>query len=112
MNTPTRLIAALAIAATCAAAYAQTQQAAPNAASQPSTVAVTPETAKAANAQAVPRSDTATVVRTGPTVADKAGQMKADVKASANDALNADGTTVAATGTNGRAMRAPRTDRN
>lgn len=112
MNTLSTLVATFAVATIGSAAFAQTQQAAPNAASQPATVAVTPETAKAANAQAVPRSDTATVVRTGPSVMDKASQMKSDVKSSANDALGADGTTVASTGTNGRAMRAPRADRN
>ncbi|MGN7876755.1 hypothetical protein ACTJKJ_24640 [Roseateles sp. 22389] len=108
MNISTKLIAGLAVGITCAAASAQAQQAASNAASQPSTIGVTPETAKAANVQAVPRSDTATVVRTGPTVTDKASQMKS----SANDALATDGTTVAANGTNGPAMRAPRADRN
>lgn len=113
MNTTSRLIASLALAATCAAAFAQTTPATPAVpASQPATVGVTPEAARAANAQAVPRPDTATVVRTGPTAADKAGQLKSDMTSRANNALAADGTNVAATATTGNANRPPRADRN
>ena len=50
-----------------AAASASAQTAAPAAsASAPATLGVTPREAAAANQQAVPRSDTATVVRTAP----------------------------------------------
>lgn len=112
MNTPSRLAAGLMLAAAVATASAQTPQPLP--ASQPAPVAVTPETARAADAQAVPRSDTATVVRTGPTAADKTRQLKSDVKTSATEALAADGTPMAANHRGNKdstAMRAPRADR-
>lgn len=106
MNTTTRLAASLALAATCLAASAQTAPMAP--ASQPTAVGVAPDTARAANDAAVKRSDVATVVRTGPTAADKARQMKADTESK----MGADGTTVAARSTTDNANRAPRSDRN
>ena len=110
MNTISRFAAGFALAATCAAASAQTAPAVP--ASAPTAVAVTPETARAANEQAIPRSDVATVVRTGPTAADKARQAKSEVQSKAANALATEGTTVASGNTNGTAIRAPRTDRN
>ena len=110
MNTPTRFITGLALAAIGVAASAQTAPTAP--ASQLTAIAVTPETARAANDKAVQRSDVATVVRTGPTAADKARQVKSDVASKAADAMPADGTTVAANNTTGNGRRAARADRN
>lgn len=42
---------------------------------QPQAVGVSPQAASAAQRKAVPRSDTATVVRTGPSAADKASRI-------------------------------------
>jgi len=47
-------------------------------ASAPATVGVTPREAAAANQQAVPRSDTATVVRTAPSPAARASNAMSD----------------------------------
>ena len=110
MNTKTRFAAGLVLAAACAAVFAQTTPTV--AASQPTPVAVTAETARLANEKAIPRSDVATVVRTGPTAADKARQVKSDVQAKAADTMAADGTNVAANSSSGNANRPPRTDRN
>lgn len=114
MNTASRFAAGLVLATTCAVASAQTTPSAP--ASQPEAVGVSPETARAANEQAVKRSDVATVVKTGPTVADRARQAEANVDstvggtsttAGATGTSTADGTTMAA-----NTGRAPRADRN
>ena len=85
-----------------AAASALAQTAAPAAgASAPATLGVTPQEAATANRQAVPRSDTATVVRTAPSPAQRA-------------TTSMDGNTTA--GTAGTATtagtRAARADRN
>ena len=110
MNTTTRITAALAIAATSLAAFAQTTPAPATAASQPTTVGVTPEAARTANDKAVQRSDVATVVRTGPTAADRARQAGNRVDSAVQGATESGGTTVA--NANRNATLAPRVDRN
>lgn len=113
MNTTTRFAAGLALAASFSCAFAQ-DTAAPSA-SRPDAVATSAETAKAANDKAIKRSDTATVVRTGPTVAERARQAGDKVEAKVDDMTTSDGTTVAVND-NRRAGRdvalAPRADRN
>ncbi|MGM9482795.1 hypothetical protein ACS5PN_16495 [Roseateles sp. NT4] len=108
MNITSRFIAGFALAAACVAAFAQTSPAVP--ASQPTAVGVTPDTARAANEKAVPRSDVATVVRTGPTVADKARQAKPDAANAPSNTMANGGTTVAANASVNES-RAPRVDR-
>lgn len=110
MNTTARITAALTVAAASLAAFAQSTPTPATAASRPNAVGVTPETAKAANDQAIQRSDVATVVRTGPTAADRARQAGNKVESSMTDATNSDGTTVA--NANRNATLAPRVDRN
>ena len=66
-------------------------------ASQPSTaVAVQPKTAAVAADKAVPRSDVATVVRTGPSAADKAREMTGRPKPHAKQAKHPDQASSAA----------------
>lgn len=83
-------------------------------ASAPATVGVTPQEAATATQQAVPRSDTATVVRTAPSPAQRAsGTMNGNTTAA--PASNTGGT-AAMNSTTGNApmgtTRAARTDRN
>ena len=67
------LFLGLAVTGASVAALAQTTTTAPMGTSQtPAAVGVSPQTAAEANRQAVPRSDTATVVRTGPDAVDSA----------------------------------------
>ncbi len=108
MNITSRFIAGFALAAACVTAFAQTSPASP--ASQPTAVGVTPDTARAANEKAVPRSDVATVVRTGPTVADKARQAKPDAADAPLNTRANDGTTLSTTASVNE-NRAPRVDR-
>lgn len=113
MNAITRFAAGIAVAATCSAAFAQ-DVAAP-AASRPEAIATTPEKAQAANDKAIKRSDTATVVRTGPTVADRARQAGDKVEAGVDGMTGPRGTTVASDGTRPASrdvVLAPRADRN
>jgi hypothetical protein len=110
MNTLARIASSLTLAAASVAAFAQTTTTPLPVASQPNAVGVTQETAKAANDKAIQRSDVATVVRTGPTAADRARQAGEKVESSVAG-TNADGTTVATAG-NRSATLAPRTDRN
>jgi hypothetical protein len=110
MNTPTRITAALTVAAASLAAYAQSSPTPTTAASQPNAVGVTPEAARTANEKAIQRSDVATVVRTGPTAADRARQVGNKVESSMTDAKNSDGNAVA--NANRNATLAPRVDRN
>lgn len=113
MNAASRFAAGLAIAACFGAAVAQ--NAATPAASQPDAIATTPEAAKAANDKAIKRSDVATVVRTGPTAAERTRQAATRAEAKVDDMTGADGTTVASDTTRnntGNANRAPRADRN
>ena len=67
----TSMSAGALLALAAAGAFAQTTPPA-SGASAPGTVGVTPQEATKANQQAVPRSDTATVVRTAPTAATQA----------------------------------------
>ena len=98
-----------------AVASVSAQTAAPAAgASAPATVGVTPQEAATANRQAVPRSDTGTVVRTAPSPAQRASGVMSDTTTGA-PASNTGGTATmnsttgnAATGT----TRAARADRN
>lgn len=61
----------LVMAGASISAFAQTTTTSPMGSTQaPTAVGVTPQTAAEANRQAVPRSDTATVVRTGPNAVD------------------------------------------
>lgn len=104
-STSTKILLATAFVMGTVAAFAQTGDTAgaspitSSTASQPSTaVGVTPPAAAKANRKAVPRSDTATVVRTGPTAGESAGN--------AADANSTSGTstttgTGSATGTSG-----------
>lgn len=68
MTSHRNTLLALALAAGCAAAFAQSSTTPDN------TIGVTNSEAKDAMKQAVPRSDTATVTRTGESAADKARQ--------------------------------------
>lgn len=87
-----------------AVASASAQTAAPAAAaSAPATIGVTPQEAATANRNAVPRSDTATVVRTAPSPAQSASDAM-----SSNNTARTGATGNAGMGTN----RAARADRN
>ena len=68
---------------------------------QPATVGVTPQTANEANRQAVPRSDTGTVVRTSPNAVD-----------STRNATGMSGSNPDSSSNSGMPMRAARADRN
>lgn len=111
MNPTARFAVLLSLAAASAAVMAQTSTTPSTAASQPNTVGVTQDAAKAANDKAIQRADVATVVRTGPTAADRARQAGDRVQSNMTTSSNADGTTGEAAGT-GNANRAPRADRN
>lgn len=91
-----------------AVASVSAQTAAPAAAaSAPATVGVTPQEAATANQQAVPRSDTATVVRTAPSPAQRASGAMTGNTTGGTAAMNST-TGNTATGT----TRAARADRN
>lgn len=104
--TTTKILLATAFMACSAAAFAQASGTAGTptpgmGTNQPVTgVGVTPQTAAEANRQAVPRSDTGTVVRTSPNATD-----------SARNATGMTGSTTDTTGT-GTTMRTARADRN
>lgn len=92
-----------------AMASASAQTAAPAAgASAPATLGVTPQEAAKANQQAVPRSDTATVVRTAPSPAQRASNA---VGGSTTAAPATTTSSTAGTGAMGT-TRAARADRN
>jgi hypothetical protein len=110
MNTTARITTALMLAAASVAGFAQTAPTPSISASQPNAVGVTAETARVANDKAIKRSDVATVVRTGPTVADRTRKAGDKVDPAVNGATNTDGTTVA--NGNRTATLAPRVDRN
>lgn len=115
------LMAGVAITGASVAAFAQTTTAAPmGSASTPAAVGVSPQNAAEANRQAVPRSDTATVVRTGPDAVDSArtaasaatGSTSTMGTGSASGSNASSGmTTGTGTGT-GSTMRPPKADRN
>lgn len=105
--TTTKILLATALIAGSVGAFAQASGTAGTSTmpgmgvNQPTTgVGVTPQTAAEANRQAVPRSDTGTVVRTSPNAAD-----------SARNATGMTGSTDTTTGT-GTSMRTARADRN
>lgn len=111
------------MALAAASASAQTPMPAAGA-SAPATIGVTPQEAAAANQQAVPRSDTATVVRTAPSPMQRASEAMSDTPttmttpASTNSNTGNTGATSGTTGsgmTGGSAMgttRPARADRN
>ena len=101
------LFKAAAAAAIAIAAVAATAQPATNAA--PANVGVSQSTAAEAASKAVPRSDTGTLVRTGPTAGDRAGTAVDRTRSSmgtSNDAA-ATGTATTGTATAGMATTAP-----
>lgn len=112
-----RLIKSISLGALLAGAVvsASAQTAAPAAgASAPATIGVTPQEAATANRQAVPRSDTATVVRTAPSPATRASNA---VNGATSGAANSGtGNTAATSGMAGNgsmgSTRAARADRN
>ena len=72
----------------CAGATALAQTNPNSAASAPSTsVGVSPQVAASASHKAVPRSDTATLVRTGPTAPDRAREMGSAASGAASSAM-------------------------
>ena len=128
-RTSLKVLAATVVAAASFGAFAQTTggTAAPtNPNAQPAAVGTTPSTAAEAQQRAVPRSDTGTVVRTGPGPADAARNAAANTRAATSNAATAvtnavtpnttTGTTTNTTTTTGggdtSGMRAARADRN
>lgn len=112
MNAISRIFAVTAIAAVCSTSFAQ--DVVSPAASRPDAIATTPAKAQAANDKALKRADTATVVRTGPTVADRARQATDKVDAKVDNMTNPDGTNIATNDsrrTNRDVTLAPRVDR-
>jgi hypothetical protein len=108
---------AAALALTVASASAQTAAPVAATASAPTTVGVTPKEAAEATRKAVPRSDTATLVRTSPSPANKASDaLNASTTGSptgvATNNTNAAPTGPAQTAGNGSKPRPPRADRN
>ena len=108
----TKILLATAIISSAAVASAQSTgmtgspSVASPSASQPTTaVGVTPQAAAEANRQAVPRSDTGTVVRTSPSAADTARSATGMTGGAIESG------TGTGTGT-GTTMRTPRADRN
>ena len=101
------VLVGLAIAGASIGALAQTTTTAPmGSASAPAAVGVTSQSAAEANRQAVPRSDTATVVRTGPNAVDAS-------RSAASAAQGSTSSMGARTGTGtGTTMRPPKADRN
>lgn len=126
MKTSTHIktfLAGIVIAGTSLAAVAQTTNTSPSGTNQaPTGVGVTPQTAAEANRNAVPRSDTGTVVRTGPNAADAArsssGAMQGSTPNTTGNNSNMSGSdtnmgsTGSASGSNGTTMRTARADRN
>lgn len=114
MNRFSTTLSALVLATTAHAAGAQSTPstgstpipAARTAPTQAQAVGVSPQAASTAQQQAIPRSDTATVVRTGPSAADKASRDGRQVKASGAGASRA-----AASGAMTAGELAPRADR-
>lgn len=112
------LAAVLALAA--AGAFAQTPAPTITPSSTPDAVGVSPQTAAEANQKAVPRSDTATLVRTSPSAADKAKSTMDTTTTRMNTTPSAASTTTSSANTMpmqrapARAvpMRAARADRN
>lgn len=76
--------AGVTLLAAAGAVSAQTTPATPN----PTGVAVTPQTAAEAQQKAVPRTDTGTVVRTGPTAGDRTREAASNVGSAASAAVD------------------------
>ncbi len=73
----------------CASAATMAQSSPNSAASAPTTsVGLSPQVAASASQKAVPRSDTATVVRTGPTAPDKAREMGSAASGAVSSAMS------------------------
>ena len=111
------LLAAATVLATGALAQATAPGAMPGA-SAPAAVGTTPQTAAQADKKAIQRSDTGTVVRTAPSVADRARQATATTPA-ATTTTTTNGAAPMVSGTAGndgtprsRGMRPARADRN
>lgn len=106
------LLAAIAILGVSVGVVAQTSVTAPMAgASAPTAIGVSPQTAAEANRQAVPRSDTATVVRTSPNAVD--ATRTAASAAVGNRSVRTDASVARVTpSSQTTTMRPPRTDRN
>ena len=98
-----------ATAPTTSGSTAATATTATTGTTSPQAIGVSPQAASAAQQKAIPRSDTATVVRTGPSAADKATrasrQMSTDGKHTAGSAR------TAASGTTPTGDLPPRADR-
>lgn len=112
------LMAAATVLATGALAQATAPGAMPGA-SAPAGVGTTPQTAAQADKKAIQRSDTGTVVRTAPSVADRARQATATTPAATTTTTTTNGAAPMASGTAGndgtprsRGMRPARADRN
>ena len=114
------LMAAATVLATGALAQATAPGAMPGA-SAPAAVGTTPQTAAQADKKAIQRSDTGTVVRTAPSVADRARQATATTPAATTTTTTTttNGAAPMASGTAGndgtprsRGMRPARADRN
>jgi hypothetical protein len=128
MSTHRNRILAIALAALSATAFAQSSSTTTTTTTPDSTVGVTPSEAKEAMQKAVPRSDTATVIRTDESAADKArraGNAAADAVTPGRDASGSGSTSsttgsgaamgsssTMGTGTGSHTMRAARADRN
>ena len=127
-----KILLITALMACSAVTFAQTSGTAPSTGvNQPTTpIGVTPQTAAEANQKAVPRSDTATVVRTSPNAADATRNATGTNNSSTNNnstsnaagtsGMNSTADTTNASGTSGgmrgngtnMAMRKARADRN
>ena len=111
-SSPLGVVLALVMASACA------QTAAPASASAPATLGVTPQEAAKANQQAIPRSDTATVVRTAPSPAQRASAALNGNTTAMPSGTGTAGTTAMNSGTTGSGngslsgTRRARADRN
>lgn len=86
------------LAALAAVAVAQTTTTTPSTTGQPAAVGVSPQTAAEANDKAIKRAEVGTVVRTSPSAADKARQMK-NANGTAGNGMAGDTTTTPTTST-------------
>jgi hypothetical protein len=77
--------AGLLVSAACTVAIAQTSD---STTKRPTPIGTSQETADKANAEAIKRGDTATVVRTGPSAADKASSATSTVKDKVGNAVD------------------------
>lgn len=115
--TKTQILLTTALIAGGSVVFAQTSTMPAMGASQPATaVGVTPQAATEANRKAVPRSDTATVVRTAPNAVDatrNATGTNSTTGTTGTSGMNSTtGTSGMGTTTTGQPMRKARADRN